>query len=585
MTLYWQDKLSGTAVCISGNILPKHFGGTEFILKNSDINTDIIIEKKRIYEIEITAQGVSGEGIGKIDGFTVFVKNAVCGDRLRIKILKVNKSYAFAKIESIITPSPHRAKPACSIYKQCGGCNIMHIDYGEQLKFKQRRVYDALTRIGGFENAEVTPTCGMETPCRYRNKTQLPVGRGRSGQIVTGFFMPRTHTICPADDCVVSADVLPKLIAALKRYMAKYKIEPYDETKRRGVIRHLFVRTAKNGDVMAVVVTNSINLEHSDSLVRMFRESCKGIVSIIQNINTEKTNLILGKNNVTLWGADKLTDTIGNLSFEISPLSFYQVNSAQTEVLYKTALDFAALTGRENVFDLYCGTGTISLFMAQRAKSVFGVEIVPEAVADARKNAERNNISNAHFYCGSAEKTVTELYNAGERADVVVFDPPRKGADETTLSIIIKMAPKRIVYVSCNPETLARDAKFLHENGGYELIKACPVDMFPHTTHVETVVLLCRKTPDDVIKVKLSLDELELTSAESKATYEKIKEYVMRNFGLKVSTLYIAQTKRKLGIAMGENYNMPKSLESTQPQCPPDKEEAIVKALEHFKMI
>lgn len=456
------------------------------------MKAETVVKKNEIYDIEITAQGTDGEGIGRVDGFTVFVKNAAIGDKAQIKILKVNKSYAFAKIEKLIEPSEHRVEPACKVFGRCGGCNMMHISYDEQLRIKQKRVYDALVRIGGFDDITVEPTIGMDEPYHYRNKTQFPVGYSKDGEIVTGFFAPRSHNICPTDECCVGNEVLKSVTDTVKAFMKKYGVSAYNEEKHSGIVRHVFVRTSKNGDVMVVIVTNAINLEHDDKLVDMLRQNVAGIKSIIQNINTQKTNLILGKNNVTLWGEDKLIDTIGDLKFEISPLSFYQVNNTQTEILYKTALDYADLTKDDNVFDLYCGIGTISLFMAGRAKNVYGVEIVDEAVSDAQKNARLNGIDNAHFFCGEAEKIVPELYEAGERADVVMFDPPRKGADEITLSTIIKMAPKRIVYVSCNPETLARDAKFLHEEGGYEIKKVQPVDMFPHTGHVETVVLLSK---------------------------------------------------------------------------------------------
>lgn len=456
------------------------------------MKTEAPIKKNEIYDVKITAHGSDGEGICKIDGFTVFVKNAAAGDEARIKILKVNKAYAFAKAEEITAPSEHRVTPVCGVFGRCGGCSMMHISYDEQLKIKQKRVYDALVRIGGFENAEVAPVIGMNTPYHYRNKLQLPVGTDKGGSTVTGFFAPRSHNICPIDSCPVSPGVTAYVISAVKAFMRLYGVTAYNEDTHSGIIRHIFVRTAKSGDVMVVLVTNAIRLEHEEELVKMLREGVAGLKSVIRNINTEKTNLILGKSNITLWGDDTLTDSIGDLRFEISPHSFYQVNSAQTEALYNTALELAELSEADNVFDIYCGIGTISLFMAKKAKNVFGVEIVSEAIADAQRNARINGIDNAHFFCGPAEKIVPELYEAGERADVVMLDPPRKGADEITLSAIIKSAPSRIVYVSCNPETLARDAKFLRESGGYDIKRVQPVDMFPHTGHVETVVLFRR---------------------------------------------------------------------------------------------
>ena len=454
------------------------------------MDTGCPVCKNESYDIAITAQGTQGEGIGKVDGFTVFVKDAVAGDRLNVKVIKVNKSYAFARINQVLTPSPARAVPACGAFARCGGCNLMHIAYDQQLKIKTQRVRDALERIGGFHAVSVADTIGMAAPYRYRNKMQFPVGCGKDGAPVTGFFAPRSHTLIPVDDCLTGAEGFSTVTEAVKEFMRLYQIAPYDEKTHKGVIRHVFVRANSAGEMMAVIVTNALHLAHADELVSILRKRVDGLVSVIHNINTEKTNLILGKNNVTLWGADTLADTLGGLRFEISPHSFYQVNRIQTEVLYQTALDLAALSGQETVFDLYCGIGTISLFLAQKAKQVLGIEIVPEAVADARRNAEVNGIENASFFCGAADKAVAELYSAGERADVVVIDPPRKGADEVTLSTILKMKPKRIVYVSCNPETLARDAKLLCESGKYCIKQVQPVDMFPHTAHVETIVLL-----------------------------------------------------------------------------------------------
>lgn len=460
----------------------------------------------------------------------------------------------------------------------------MHISYEKQLLLKNRRIYDALTRIGGFGDIVLPDIVASKNIYHYRNKTQLPVGQSSDGDIVCGFFAPRTHRICAIDECFAAPSLQKSVADTVKSYMKKYDITPYDEVTHSGIIRHIFIRTSKKGDAMVVIVANSPKPKFSQELVDMLLANVKEVVSIIWNVNTEKTNLVLGKKNIKLYGVDMLEDTIGELWFKISPLSFYQVNAFQTEKLYNIALDFASLTGDETVFDLYCGIGTISLFMAPHAKKVIGLEIVPEAVENANENAKINNISNAIFYCGAVEKTVVELYNSGERADVVMLDPPRKGADEVTLSTLIQTNPKRIVYVSCNPETLARDAKFLCSNGGYKIEKIQGVDMFPHTTHVETVVLLSQRKPDDVIEVELELGDIELTSSESKATYSEIKNYILRHFGFKVSSLYIAQVKQKLGLPMGKNYNLSKK-GTRVPLCPPDKERAITETLKHFKMI
>lgn len=452
----------------------------------------IPVRKNEVYKVTVTAQGTQGEGIGKIDGFTVFIKDAVAGDELEAKVIKVNKSYAFAIISKILVPSPARVSPPCEAFARCGGCNLMHISYEEQLKIKTQRVTDALARIGGFHKVEIADTIGMADPYRYRNKMQFPVGYAKDGQIVSGFYSPRSHRIVPVTDCLSGSETFSLVTGAVREFMKRCKIAPYDEATHTGVIRHIFVRSNAAGKVMVVLVTNALHIEPEQELVQLLRNRVEGLVSIIQNINLDKTNLILGKNNVTLWGEDTLTDTLDGLAFEISPHSFYQVNRLQTEVLYRTALAYADLQGSETVFDLYCGIGTISLFLAKRAKKVLGIEVVPEAVENARKNAARNGISNAHFYCGTADKAIAELHAAGERADVVVIDPPRKGADAGTLSTILKMKPKRIVYVSCNPETLARDVKFLFEQGQYKPQKVQPVDLFPHTAHVETVVLMSR---------------------------------------------------------------------------------------------
>lgn len=453
---------------------------------------NIPVKKNCCYTIFITAQSAQGEGVGRIDGFTVFVKDAVEGDKLNIKITKVKRSYAYARISEIITPSPMRVFPPCAAFARCGGCNLMHISYEQQLAIKLRRVTDALERIGGFKQLDIRPVIGATPSLRYRNKMQFPVGYDKDGAAVSGFFATRSHTIVPVSDCLTGAESFGAVTEAVKEYIRIYNIAPYDEKTHTGVIRHVFVRSNTRGELMCVIAANALRLEHTDELVALMKKRVSKIISIIHNINTDRTNLILGKNNITLWGADTLDDTLGGLSFKISPHSFYQINHKQTEILYNTALKYAALTGKETVFDLYCGIGTISLFLARMAKKVLGVEIVPEAVEDARRNAQNNNITNAYFYCGPADKVVSELYSAGERADVAVIDPPRKGADEITLDTIVKMQPKRIVYVSCNPETLARDAKFLHICGGYipELVQ--PVDMFPHTSHVETVVLLSK---------------------------------------------------------------------------------------------
>ncbi len=542
------------------------------------------IQKNDIYETEIIDQSTEGDGVCRIDGFTVFVPRTVVGDFAKIRIVKVNKTYGFGRLEEIIKASAFRIAARCAAADKCGGCDFMHISYDAQLKLKQKQVQDAISRLGGFKDIQAEETRGMDVPFAYRNKTQMPVGRSADGRTVCGFYRRHSHDIVETENCCVCSSVAMDAAHAVKEYMQQASVKPYDEKTHSGVIRNVFVRTAKNGDVMVVVVANALLLPKTELLISLLRENVSGLVSVQHNIHTAQTNLVLGKNNDVLWGADKLCDTIGDLKFEISPHSFFQINPLQTQVLYETAVEMADIQKTDTVFDLYCGIGTISLFAAKRAGKVIGVEIVEDAVKDAKKNAVANGIDNAAFYCGDVQKSIQYLYSQGERADVVILDPPRKGSDEKTLEIILNMQPERIVYVSCNPATLARDLKYLCGNSDYKLKSVVPVDMFPHTVHVETVVLLSKLYPDDRIEVDLDLDELDITAAESKATYEEIKAYIRDKYGFKVSSLYIAQTKTKCGIIERINYNISKK-GTRVPQCPPDKENAIKDALKHFGMI
>jgi len=451
------------------------------------------IKKNDIYETEIVDQASSGDGVCRIGGFAVFVPRTVKGDVARIRIVKMNKTYGFGRLEALLQPSPARVQPPCAVFDKCGGCDFMHIDYKTQLTLKQKQVQDAIFRLGGFKDVIVEPTRGMAEPYAYRNKTQMPVGMDKDGKTVCGFYRRHSHDLVETSHCSVCAPAAMRAAECVKEYMRIAKVKPYDEKSHSGVIRNVFVRTAKDGAVMVVVVANALFLPKTDLLVSLLRESVEGLVSVQHNIHTDKTNLVLGKNNDVLWGRDTLCDSIGDLEFEISPHSFFQVNPAQTQVLYETAVSMANIQKTDTVFDLYCGIGTISLFAAKRAGKVIGVEIVEDAVRVAKKNAVRNGIDNAAFYCGDVQKSIQDLYSQGERADVVILDPPRKGSDETTLEIILHMHPERIVYVSCNPATLARDLKFLCADGAYKIDRVVPVDMFPHTVHVETVVLLQRQ--------------------------------------------------------------------------------------------
>lgn len=546
--------------------------------------------------------GTGGEGIGKADGFTFFVKDAIVGDVIEAKIMKLKKNYGYARLMKVLTPSKDRVEPKCPVARQCGGCQIQEMRYEAQLAFKQKMVQNNLERIGGLSDFEMYPVIGMETPYAYRNKAQFPVGEDKDGNIVIGFYAGRTHHIVEQTDCCIGAPENGEVLRKVKAYMQKNQIRPYNEEHHSGIVRHILIRTGYHTkEIMVCLIVNAAKascLKNAEQLTESLREM-DGMTSVMVNFNTEKTNVILGKKSEVLWGQPYIEDFIGDVKYQISPQSFFQVNPMQTEKLYAKALEYAGLTGNETVWDLYCGIGTISLFLAKNARKVYGVEIVPQAIEDARNNAKRNGIDNAEFFVGKAEEVVPAFYEkalkqaqdseAGKsiRPDVVVVDPPRKGCEEVLLETIVKMQPQRIVYVSCDSATLARDLKFLSANG-YTVKKVQPVDQFGHSVHIETVVLLSqlKQKPDDYINVTIELDDMDITSAETKATYDEIKKYVAEhNDGMKVSNLYISQVKRKCGIEVGKNYYLPKNEESRQPQCPEDKGRAIVEALEHFKMI
>ena len=554
------------------------------------------MQKNDIVTADIEDIGVNGEGIGKVDGYTLFIKDAVIGDRVEAKVMKAKKNYGYARLMKILEPSEARVQPRCAFARKCGGCQIQEMSYEQQLAFKERKVRGNLERIGGFApellDRVTDPAVGMDEPFGYRNKAQFPFGTDREGNPVTGFYAGRTHDIIANTDCALGVPVNREILEIILAFMKEYRIPSYDERTGQGLLRHVLIRygfTTK--EIMVCFVVNGSSIPHVDELIRRLC-GIDGMTSITLSPNTRQTNVIMGDSYQILWGQGYITDYIGNVRYQISPLSFYQVNPVQTEKLYSLALEYADLKGGETVWDLYCGIGTISLFLAQRAGQVYGVEIVPQAIEDARRNAGINGIENAEFFVGKAEEVLPEYYekyareHSGEsaRADVIVVDPPRKGCDEALLETIVKMQPERVVYVSCDSATLARDLKVLC-GAGYELEKVRPVDMFPMTVHVETVCLLSKLHSDQHIEVELKMDELDLTAAESKATYEEIKKYVLEHTGLKVSNLYIAQVKQKCGIIERVNYNLPKSENSRQPKCPPEKEKAIKEALEYFRMI
>ena len=541
--------------------------------------------KNDLVTLEIEDCGIDGEGIGKADGFTVFVKDAVIGDTVTAKIIKAKKNYGYGRLMEVLKPSPYRVKPKCEFARQCGGCQLQALSYDQQLVFKTNKVKGHLERIGGFTDIPMEPIIGMDELFHYRNKAQFPVGRNKEGKIVTGFYAGRTHNIIENRDCALGVAENKEVLDRVITYMEKYGIEPYNEATGKGLVRHVLIRYGYfTKEVMVCLILNGNKIPKEEQLVKSLCE-IPGMTSITINVNKKHSNVILGEEIRLLWGQEYITDRIGDISYQISPLSFYQVNPMQTQKLYAKALEYADLHGEETVWDLYCGIGTISLFLAQKAKFVRGVEIVPAAIENAKENAKLNGLENTEFFVGKAEEVLPREYKKnGVYADVIVVDPPRKGCDETLLETMIEMNPERIVYVSCDSATLARDLKYLCERG-YELRKVCPVDQFGMTVHVETVVLLSQQKPDDTIEIDLDLDELDATSAELKATYQEIKDYVLKEFGLKVSSLYISQVKRKCGIEVGENYNLPKSENARVPQCPKEKEEAIKAALKYFAMI
>ncbi|MBP3952548.1 23S rRNA (uracil(1939)-C(5))-methyltransferase RlmD [Bacillus suaedae] len=447
------------------------------------------VQKNEQLQVEIEDLTHEGAGVAKVNGYTLFVPKALPGEHVTIKVTKTNKGYGFARLLEINEASPHRIEPPCPIYNRCGGCQVQHLSYEGQLLAKQKQVKDVLERIGGIKDIPIHPTLGMDEPWRYRNKAQVPIGE-EGGLVIGGFYQERSHQIIDMDECLIQHEDNDKIVAVVKRIANNYGIRGYDEEKHRGTLRHVVARKGyKTGEIMVVLVTRGQELSHKKQLIDEIQAEIPDVKSIVQNINPKRTNVIFGDQTTVLWGEEYIHDYIGDIKFAISARSFYQVNPEQTKVLYDKALEYAELSGKETVIDAYCGIGTISLFLAQRAKHVYGVEIVPDAIADAKRNAELNGISNVDFAVGEAEKVMPWWYAQGIRPDVIVVDPPRKGCDEALLETILNMKPKRVVYVSCNPATLARDLKYL-EQGGYKTKEVQPVDMFPHSTHIENVAVL-----------------------------------------------------------------------------------------------
>lgn len=537
------------------------------------------LEKNRIYRAHIDGYSSEGLGIARIDGQVVFVHGAIRGETCDVLVMKVLKNAAFGKIAALTEPSPARRQPDCPYYGRCGGCDFRHMSYEEELWAKRARVQDALTRIGGAE-VTVEEILGAEQPLHYRNKSIYPISP--AGEV--GFYRARSHQVVDVEHCLIQKPEADALAQAVRDYIARFRVEPYNEATGRGLLRHLYVRTSCRGESLACLLVNGSRLPHEQELVDMLRAAAPGVCGVVLGENTRRGNAILGDRYRTLWGRDYLTDTLCGLELRLSVPSFYQVNHDQAQRLYEKALEYAGLTGRELAVDLYCGAGTITQVLARRARHVIGGEIVPEAIRDAEDSARRNGVENVEFLCGDASRLAAELRQRGLRPDVICVDPPRKGLAPDVVEAAASMTPGRIVYVSCDPATLARDvARFAPL--GYRPVRACAVDLFPGTAHVETVCLLSKLQSKEHIEIEVKMDEMDLTSAESKATYEEIREYVLEHTGLKVSHLYIAQVKQKYGIIERENYNKPKSEDTRQPQCPPEKEKAITEALRHFGMI
>ena len=543
-----------------------------------------MLEKNSIVEVEITDLSHEGAGVAKVDGFVFFVENALPGEKIKMRVLKVKKNIGFGKVEEYLTISKHRNQDLNVDYLRTGIADFGHLAYAEQLKFKRKQVADNLYKTAGISDVEVLETLGMEHPYAYRNKAQVPVRRV-NGQLETGFFRKHSHDLMPISDFYIQNKEIDRLINFTRDLLRRFDLKPYDEKEETGLIRTLMVRRGHySGEMMLVFVTTRPKIFRIEQIIEKIVVEFPAVKSIIQNINDKNTNAIFGKEFRTLYGKDTIVDSMLGNQYEISARSFYQVNTEMAEKLYQTAIDFSDLTADDIVIDAYSGIGTIGLSFAKNVKAVYGVEVIEEAVEDAKRNAALNGITNAHYVADSAEHAMATWSKNGIKPSVILVDPPRKGLTENFIKASVAMQPEKVTYISCNPATMARDIK-LYQEFGYKLQKVQPVDLFPNTHHVETVALLSKLDVDKHINIEIELDELDLTSAESKATYAQIKEYVWNKFELKVSTLYIAQIKRKCGIELRKHYNKSKKEKQIIPQCTPEKEEAIMDALRHFKMI
>lgn len=544
-----------------------------------------MLRRNDVFEMTCEGFGQDAQGVCRHEGMAVFVPGLLPGERAKVRIVKPEKRYAFGRVEALLSASPNRQEPFCPIYRRCGGCSCQHMTYDTSLRFKQDQVQQLLARVGGLD-AAVPPVLGMELPFAYRNKGAYPVGE-INGEPVCGFFAPRSHDLIPlpACGCRIQGEDSHAATQAVLAWMKQTSARAYDETTGKGLVRHIMTRSTTSGGLMVVLVATRRDIPGRELLIRLLREAVPDLLSLCLCVNGRRTNVILSDEIHVLWGEPVMEDTLCGLRFSVSPLSFFQVNPVQTERLYALALGYAQLTGAETVVDAYCGAGTISLMLAQKARRVIGIEIVEPAIENARENAARNGISNAEFIVGATEDVLPRLVEGGLRPDVVVIDPPRKGCEEAVLRAILAARPRRVVYVSCGAPTLARDAKILRE-GGYRAEAVRCVDMFCWTGAVETVMCFSKGTyPHRSVKVEFPLEGLNVAQLQGSATYEQIKAYVLEHSGLKVSTLYIAQVKQKYGIIERECYNKPKSDDAKQPQCPPDKEAAIVEALKFYGLI
>ena len=546
------------------------------------------LQKNQLLTLRIERLSNDGSGVAhSSEGEAVFVPGTAPGDEAQVRIVKDCGRYAFGILDKLLTPSPDRIPVDCAVAGPCGGCSLRHLDYAAELRAKQESVADAFRRIGGLDVPVLDALPSPEVD-RYRNKVQFPVGRDKDGAPCIGFYAGRTHRIIPCPDCKLQPGVLNDIGNTLCAFFAAHGIQPYDEERGKGLVRHIFLRRgAHSGQIMVCLVCTRPKLPHSDALVALLREKFRDIATILINVNAKKTNVILGEESVTLYGPGCIEDTLCGVPVRLGPLSFYQVNTLAAERLYGVAAEYAQLEPDDVLLDLYCGMGTIGLSMAGHCRELIGVEIIPEAIDSAKANAARMGdavAAKSRFFCADAGEAAARLAAEGLRPDVIMLDPPRKGCDETTLSAVVQMSPRRVVYVSCNPSTAARDAAWLGQHG-YRAEKVQPVDLFPRTKHVEAVLLLTKLNVERHIEVDVSMDELDVTATESKATYNEIRDYVWEHHQLKISNLYIAQVKQKYGIIERENYHKAKNENAKQPQCPQEKEKAIREAFKYFGMI